>query len=136
MKEKYDEVMLVLQYINQGDDVHYRREIFEIKKEEFLKLTRYRSTILEMISSFEEKFFAMYQDSLSQGLTPYLGILRELEINLYHSSAESPHNQPLALRHQQVAQQIDIIQTILDATSLDKIMELIPSYLYLKQQLE
>ena len=92
--------------------------------------------VLNMIASFEEKFFFKYQESLYQGLSPYLDVLHELEVNFSEAIKRNPYNQSFVLRHQQVVQQIEIIESILKSTSLDEIMELIPSYLYLKQALE
>jgi hypothetical protein len=133
-KEKYDEVLLILYYINQGDDVAYWKEILEITKKDFLKFLRYRTMIIEMIQSFEEKFFIKYQSTLAQELTPYLEILQSHYLPL--AQVASPENKKLFIISQQVQQQIVTITTILHASSLDEIIQLIPAYLYLKQELE
>ena len=101
-----------------------------------MKLVGYRGTILSMISSFEEKFFFRYQESLYQGLSPYLENLYGLETSFLEAMKKNPDNKSFSLRYQQAHQQIEIIESILRATSLDEIMKLIPPYLYLKQALE
>ncbi|MDR2190677.1 MAG: hypothetical protein LBP53_05890 [Candidatus Peribacteria bacterium] len=82
MKQKYDEILLVAQYISQGDDVIYRKEVFELTKQTFLKLVNYRTMLKENIQSFEQKFLLQYQSSLSQHLNDYLTKLSTLSKNL------------------------------------------------------
>jgi hypothetical protein len=134
-QKKYDEVMLTLEYINQGDDEPYRRGVFELTKQEFLKLVRYRTMIVEMIQAFEEKFFLKYQEALTQSLMPYLTTLDKLSSLRTPLSHQSPGDEPLQIMVQQIQQQIFTITMMLQATSLDEIMQRIPAYLYLKQQL-
>jgi hypothetical protein len=133
-KKKYDELLLILYYIQQGDDVAYWKEIFEITKQDFLKFLRYKTTITEMIQSFEEKFLIKYQSALAQELTPYLEELQSHSLSL--TQIVSPEDATLSIISQQIQQQILTITTILQATSLDEIIQLIPAYLYLKQALE
>jgi len=135
-REKYDEVLLVITYINLGRDTAYRKEVFELKKEEFLKLVKYRTTILTMIQEFEYKFFVKYQESLLQTLTPYLQALVTIQTALEQEHQTVFHNEQTRIQYQQITQQILIIQTMFDATTLDEIIDQIPAYLYLKQALE
>ncbi|MDR0650997.1 MAG: sugar transferase [Candidatus Peribacteria bacterium] len=132
-KEKYDEILLILYYINQGEDIVYWQEILEITKKDFFKFLRYKTMIIEMIQTFEAKFLIKYQSALAQELTPYLEILQSHYLPL--TQAISPESEKIAIVSQQVQQQIITITTILQASSLDEIMQLIPAYLYLKQEL-
>ena len=134
-RAKYDEVMLVVEYIDQGDDVGYRKEVFEIKKQEFLKLVRYRAKILDAVDSFEEKFFLKYQSALYHELSPYLQTLKS-QLNVLESAIHHTPTQPLQEKRRQVAQQILTLEAIFDAQSLDEIMARVPNYLYLKEQIE
>ena len=131
-KDKYDESMLVLNYIDQGDDVLYRQEIFEVKKQEFLKLVRQQSNILLMIQNFEHKFFLMYQELLAESLIPYLENLKKSQLQ---RQSLDPYDEKTRIISQQIAQQILIVQTILNATNLDEIMNQVSAYLYLEKQL-
>ena len=135
-KEKYDEVLLVLNYINQGNDTDYWKGVFEIKKQEFLKLVRYRTTILTMIQEFEQKFFIKYQASLREILEPYLRNLLSRQATLDEQYLTVMPNEQASITYQQIVQQIVIIQIIFNATTLDEIINQIPAYLYLKQVLE
>ncbi|MDR2416238.1 MAG: hypothetical protein LBD75_06670 [Candidatus Peribacteria bacterium] len=90
-KKKYDEVLLILYYINQGDDLVYWKEILEITKKDFFKFLRYRTMITEMIQTFETKFLIKYQSVLAQELTPYLEILQSLYYPL--AQAISPEDE-------------------------------------------
>ena len=134
-REKYDEVLLVIHYINQGNDVIYRKEIFELKKQEFLRLVKYRTTILTMIQEFEQKFLVKYQESLRQTLTPYLQTLLAVEVT-FDQNPTSSSDEQVRIVHQQIAQQIIVIQTMFTAATLDEIINQIPAYLYLTQALE
>jgi hypothetical protein len=135
-RNKYDEILLVIQYINQGEDVLYRREIFKLKKQEFLKLIEYRTTILTMIQEFEQKFFVLYQASLHQSLTPYLQTLEKMKEAYNQEHLMTPYDEETHIFHQQIIQQIVVVQSILNASTLDDIMNQISNYLYLKQALE
>jgi hypothetical protein len=134
-KEKYDEIMLVLDYINQKEDVLYRQEIFEVKKQEFLKLIRQKDTILTMIENFEYKFFVKYQELLREELVPYVQTLQQVQQELDATHLITPYKEKDYIIYKQVTQQITIVQSVLNATTLDEIINQIPAYLYLKQAL-
>ncbi|MDR0282342.1 MAG: hypothetical protein LBI53_03315 [Candidatus Peribacteria bacterium] len=135
-RKTYEEVLLILDYINQGEDVWYWKEIFDLKKQEFMRLINYRKQILEMISRFEEKFLAQYQQSLKSGLEPYLQDLYFLHLQVSQENALDPQQLKKSLLLQHIEQQIFIIESVFQATSLQIIMDAIPNYLYLKQQIE
>lgn len=134
-RNKYDEVVLVLDYISQEDNSWYRKEVFEIKKQEFLKILNYKNKIQNAIVSFEEKFFLKYQEALSTELSPYLAVLREQQ-TLLASSLEIKEHYYIREKYQQISQQISTLEQIFSAISLDEIMIQIPSYLYLKEQIQ
>jgi hypothetical protein len=106
----------------------------ELTKQEFLKLLRYKTTITEMIQAFEEKFFIKYQGAIAESLTPYRKTLETQSFLLAAEAQQNPTNEGLHITISQVQQQLLTIQKILQAPSLDELMELIPAYLYLKQQ--
>ena len=135
-REKYDDVLRVISYINQSDDKEYWREVFEIKKQEFLKLVKYRTTILNMIQEFEQKFLVKYQEALRQTLTPYLHDLITVQETFEKNAQSKPQTQQEYIIYQQVTQQILVIESIFTAATLDEIIDQIPAYLYLKQALE
>jgi len=134
-RETYEEVLLVLDYINQGEDVWYWRDILDLKKQEFMKLINYRKQILEMIASFEEKFLAQYQQSLKTGLDPYLRDLYLLHLQISQEVTLDPQYLSESLRLQHIEQQIFTIESLFQATSLQAIVDAIPNYLYLQQQI-
>jgi hypothetical protein len=133
-RTKYDEVLLVLDYINQGENTRYWKEVFEIQKQEFLKILNYKSKIQKAITSFEEKFFLKYQDALYQELSPYLTTLKEREGKLQSVLQQKEHPE-LRKKYEQISQQIITLERIFSGSSLDEIIEQIPSYLYLKEQI-
>lgn len=89
-----------------------------------------------MIQEFEQKFLVKYQDSLRQNLLPYLSHLQEIEELLKKGDTIPLHSENPRILQQQITQQIVVVQSLLTATTLNEIMEKIPNYLYLKQQLE
>ncbi|MDR2540658.1 MAG: hypothetical protein LBD11_02490 [Candidatus Peribacteria bacterium] len=134
-KQKYDEVLLTMKYVRQGDDVFYRQEIFSEKKSEFLKLYLYKTKLVEALESFETKFFWLYKTSLTQTLSPYLDTLPTIQRKLALEVQKNPNDKRTLSSYQLITQQVEVIQHLLNATTLDEIMEYIPSYLYLKQSL-
>ena len=133
-RKKYDEVVLVLEYINQGDNTRYRREVFEIKKQEFLKVLNYKSKIQKAIAAFEEKFFVQYQNALYQEFSPYLATLQTQQGKLEATLQQKEHPE-IRKKYTQISQQIVCLETIFSAGSLDEILAEIPTYLYLKEQI-
>jgi hypothetical protein len=89
-----------------------------------------------MVQSFEQKFLIKYQDLLVQSLAPYLENLQKSQSTLSQIAQENPTDEKLQITLKQTQQQILAIDTILNASSLDEIMQRIPNYLYLKQALE
>lgn len=130
-KNKYDEIVLVLDYISQEDNSWYRKDVFEIKKQEFLKILNYKNKIQNAIISFEDKFFLKYKEALSTELSPYLSILREQQ-TLFASFLQLKEHYSIREKYQQISQQISTLEHIFSASSLDEIMIQIPTYLYLK----
>lgn len=129
--QKYTDIFLVLEYINQGTDRVYRNEVYELEKQKFLRLVQYRQTFLSTISSFEEKFFVKYLESLIPFLTPYLS-----ELYAQYQSYLLPDSSATMLQIQELEQQIRVVEDIMHAESLEDIMENIPAYLYFRQNVE
>ncbi|MDR0860971.1 MAG: hypothetical protein LBO09_08660 [Candidatus Peribacteria bacterium] len=134
-RQKYDEVLLTMKYVRQGEDVFYRQEIFAEKKSEFLKLYLYKTKLVEALASFETKFFLLYKTSLTNTLRPYLETLPAIQKKLAQETQKNPNDKRTLSTYQLITQQVEVIQNLLNATTLDEIMEYIPSYLYLKQSL-
>ena len=133
--KKYNEISVILSYIDQWDDVYYRKEVLEDKKSEFLHLVNYRTQIKTAILKFESKLFDKYYVILQEPMKNYYS---DLEAQYYIlanqdvSLRKSNHSLQLA----QLEQQMWNINHVLNAKNLDDIMEIISSYIYLKKQIE
>ena len=133
--KKYNEISAIRSYIDQGDDVYYRKKILEDKKAEFLQLVNYRAQIKAAIDKFEAKLFDKYYDALKKSMKTYYS---ELEAQYYTlanqdiSIRKTNHSLKLA----QLEQQMWNVNHVLNAKNLDDIMDVMSSYIYLKKQIE
>lgn len=129
--KRYEEIVLIRSYILQWDDIYYWKQILEKKKTELLKLVDYKTQIKQAINEFESKFFLKYYESLENYMHVYYSDL-EYQYNILVVGAND-ENDMLVLS--QLEQQIRNVSQILNATNLDDIMNVVSSYIYLKQQL-
>lgn len=94
---------------------------------------RYKNSVVQALHAFEDSFFTQYQTLIVQILTGYLDELQQ-------SIAQSEHAAPQTTRgitiSKRTKQQIETVQKILDAQTLDEIIIQMPKYIYLKNQLE
>ncbi len=132
--KKYDEIVIIRSYIDQWDDVYYWTKVLEQKKSELLQLVNYRTQIKKAIDKFEAAIFDKYYDSLQSYMKVYYS---ELEaqyyylINLNFNQRARNHD----IKVEQYGQQMWNVSRVLNATKLDDIIDVMSSYLYLKQQL-
>lgn len=132
--KKYDEIVIIRSYIDQWDDVYYWTKVLDQKKSELLQLVNYRTQIKKAIDKFEAAIFDKYYDSLQSYMKVYYS---ELEaqyyylINLNYNQRARNHD----IKVEQYGQQMWNVSRVLNATKLDDIMDVMSSYLYLKQQL-
>ena len=132
--KKYDEIVIIRSYIDQWDDVYYWTKVLEQKKSELLQLVNYRTQIKKAIDKFEAAIFDKYYDSLQSYMRVYYS---ELEaqyyylINLNYNQRARNHD----IKVEQYGQQMWNVSRVLNAAKLDDIMDVMSSYLYLKQQL-
>ena len=133
--KKYNEISAIRSYIQQGDDVYYWKKVLDDKNEEFLQLVNYRAQIKTAMDKFESALFDKYYNILQKPMQTYYS---ELEAQYYLLSNQdvlskkSDHSLKLA----QLEQQMWNVNHILTAKSLDDIMDVISSYIYLKRQIE
>ena len=133
--KKYNEILAIRSYIQQGDDVYYRKKILEDKNAELLQLVNYRTQIKTAIDKFESALFDKYYNSLQKPMHIYYS---DLEAQYYLLANQDyllrEPNHPLKLA--QLEQQMWNVNHILNAKNLDEIMEVLSSYIYLKKQIE
>jgi len=133
--KKYNEISAIRSYIEQGDDVYYWKKILENKNEEFLQLVNYRAQIKTAIDKFESTLFDKYYDILQKPMKTYYSDLETQYYILANQDALSrKYNHSLKLA--QLEQQMWNVNHVLNAKKLDDIMEVIPSYIYLKREIE
>ena len=133
--KKYDEISAIRSYIEQGDDVYYWKKIFEDKKAEFLQLVNYRTQIKVAIDKFELSLFDKYCNILERPMQTYYSDL-ESQYYILVNQGLPVRNSDYALKLARLEQQMWNVNHILNAKNLDDIMEIIPSYIYLKRQIE
>ena len=133
--KKYNEISAIRSYINDGDDVYYRKKVLEEKNSELLQLVNYRMQIKTAIDKFESALFDKYYNILHKPMQVYYSDLESQYYSLVNqdvSLRKSNHSLKLA----QLEQQMWNVNHILTAQKLDDIMEVISSYIYLKRQIE
>ena len=132
--KKYDEIVVIRSYIDQWDDVYYWTKILEQKKSELLQLINYRTQIKNAIDKFEAAIFDRYYDSLQNYMKVYHS---ELEAQYYYLINQDYRQRArnYNMKIEQLEKQMWNVSHVLNATKLDDIMEVMSSYLYLKQQL-
>lgn len=133
--KKYNEISTIRSYIDQGEDIYYRRNVLEEKKSEFLQLVNYRAQIKNAIEKFESALFDKYYAILQRPMQRYYSDLETqyyILVNQDASLRKSDHSLKLA----ELEQQMWNTSHILNAKKLDDIMEVISSYIYLKNQIE
>ena len=132
--KKYNEISAIRSYIDQGDDVYYRKKILEDKKAEFLQLVNYRTQIKTAIDKFESALFDKYYNTLHGPMQTYYADLESQYYILANQdilSRKSDHHLKLA----QLEQQMWNVNHVLNAKNLDDIMDVMSSYIYLKKQI-
>ena len=132
--DKYKEVQVIRSYINQWEDVYYWKKILDKKQSEFLQLVNYRAQIKAAIDKFEWALFDKYYDALQDYMTIYYS---DLEIKYYTMINEDISSRPYnySIKIEQLEQQMYNVSYVLNAKKLDDIMNVMSSYIYLKQQL-
>ena len=133
--KKYNEILVIRSYIQQGDDVYYWKKVLEDKKSEFLQLVNYRVQIKTAIDKFEAAFFSKYYDMMKEPMQTYYVDL-ESQYNTLLNQDASLRKSSDSLKLAQLEQQMWNVDHILKAENLDQIMEVLSSYIYLKKQIE
>jgi hypothetical protein len=114
--------------------VYYWTKVLDEKKAEFLQLVNYRAEIKKAIDKFEMAIFNKYYDALQTYMKVYYSDLETeyyILINQDYNNRASNYN----IKIEQLGQQMWNVTHVLNATKLDDIMDVMSSYLYLKQQL-
>ena len=133
--KKYEEIETIRTYISQWDDVYYWKEVMTKKKAEFLQLVNYRIQIRSLIQQFESSFFEQYYNFLQKPMSTYYSDL-ETQYYILINQDESIRSTSFSLQVAQIEQQMWNVSHVLNAKNLDDIMEVVPSYIYLKKQIE
>ena len=133
--KKHNEISTINSYINQGDDVYYWKNILEDKKSEFIQLVNYRTQIKTAIDKFETALFDKYYNILQKPMQLYYSEL-EAQYDILAKQDVSLRKYDYSLRLVQLEQQMWNVNHVLNAKSLDDIMEVLSSYIYLKKQIE
>ena len=132
--DKYKEVQVIRSYINQWEDVYYWKKILDKKQSEFLQLVNYRAQIKAAIDKFEWALFDKYYNVLQDYMTIYYS---DLEVKYYTMINQDVLSRPYnySIKIEQLEQQMYNVSRVLNAKKLDDIMNVMSSYIYLKQQL-
>lgn len=133
--KKYNETLVIRSYIQHGDDVYYWKSVLEDKNVELLKLVNYRTQIKTAVQTFEMKLFAKFYASLERPMKIYYSDL-ETQYYILANQSDSLRKSDHDLRLAQLEQQMWNVNHILNAQNLDDIMEVVSSYIYLKNQIE
>ncbi len=136
--QKYNEIKWIRTYIAQWDDVRYRKWVLEEKQSELLKLVNYRVQILWVVSEFESEFFGKYSVALKKSMELYYSDLETQYYILINQNEQSGNSRPVGYESKisNLEQQMWNVNHVLNAKKLDDIMEVIPTYIYLKKQIE
>lgn len=133
--KKYNEISTIRSYINQWDDVYYWKKVLEDKNDEFLQLVNYRTQIKTAIDKFELALFDKYYAILQEPMKKYYLEL-DAQYDILVSQDISNRKADYSLKLTQIQQQMWNVSHIIEAKSLDDIMNVISSYIYLKRQIE
>ena len=133
--KKYKEISTIRSYIDQWDDVYYRKWILEDKKAEFLQLVNYRTQIRTAITRFESQLFDKYYAILQEPMEKYYADL-ETQYHALLSQNISSKKSSDTIKLTQIQQQMWNVSHIMKAKNLDDIMAVVSSYIYLKKQIE
>ena len=133
--KKYNEILAIRSYIEQGDDVYYWKKVLDDKKSEFLQLVNYRTQIKTAIDRFESALFVKYYDILQKPMQVYYSDL-EAQYYILLNQDVSLRKFDYSLKLAQLDQQMWNVNHVLSAKNLDDIMEVVSSYIYLKKQIE
>ena len=133
--KKYNEILAIRSYIEQGDDVYYWKKVLDDKKSEFLQLVNYRTQIKTAIDRVESALFVKYYDILQKPMQVYYSDL-EAQYYILLNQDVSLRKFDYSLKLAQLDQQMWNVNHVLSAKNLDDIMEVVSSYIYLKKQIE
>lgn len=132
--QKYKEMSLIREYISEGEDVYYWKWVLEQKKSELSQMINYRIQIKNAMARFEDALFERYYNMIKDDMELYYS---DIEIQYYTLINTEPTkrkgNHSLVLA--ELEQQMKNVSQMLEAENMDQLMEVVPSYLYLKKQL-
>ena len=129
--KRYNEILLIRSYIAQWDDVYYWKNVLEDKKNDFLKLVNYMTQIKWVIDDFETAFFDKYHAVLQSSMQLYYS---DLETQYYILINDTSKNRDM-IKISEYEQQMRNVSQVINAKNLDEIMNVLSSYVYLKQRL-
>lgn len=132
--KKYNEILAIRSYISQWEDVYYWKGILEEKKSEFIQLVNYRTQIKTLIDRFEAKLFDKYYNILQEPMKNYYSDLESQYRVLSDQNIWSKKSND-TVKLAQIEQQMRNVSHIIEAHSLDDIMSVVSSYIYLKKQI-
>ena len=132
--KKYNEISVIRSYIEQWEDAYYWKTILEEKNAEFLQLVSYRTQVKMAVDKFEATLFDKYYSMLEWAMnTYYLDLETQYYILINQENRERAANYWVIIA--ELEQQMWNVSHILNAKTLDEIMEVVPTYLYLKNKL-
>lgn len=133
-REKYKEISLIRWYISQWEDLFYRKPLLEKREDEFLKLVSYREQIKSAINKFESDFFVKYYALLENPMKMYYSDL-EMQYYALINEKQSHGSAEYWIKIADIEQQMRNVSHILNAKTLDDIIEVIPTYIYQKSRI-
>ena len=132
--KKYNEMSVIRGYIDQWEDAYYRKEVLEEKNAEFLQLVNYRTQIKKAVDKFEWALFDKYYALLEESMRRYYSDLEtQYYILINQEGKMRPSDYPVLVA--KMEQQMWNVSHILNAKTLDEIMGIASTYLYLKNEL-
>ena len=132
LKDEYNTIMQILSNRRRWDDILYWNNLFEQKKEQFLKLFSQKNTIQTAMDTFEEELLSKSKQLLEWTLLNKLDVLDQ-QINLLEESEDNKTN--ISPKVEKVKTEIntkkEVIHALLEAERMDSFLDSFSTYLSL-----
>jgi len=131
LKNEYDIIMQIIANRNRWDDLEYRNELYDEKKEQFLKLFSQRTMIKKAMTDFEEELLSKSKSFLEETLQTKAEELKIQIAILKDELNNNTNNYRIEKTLNELETKESIVEELLIANTMDSFLQTFSIYLTL-----